>query len=255
MNILEVKNLTIDYKNLKRAIDSLSFPIEEGKIACIVGESGSGKSTLGRAIVNLLPKGGDIKSGEILYKGADILKLNSKELQTIRGRKIYTVFQNPMAVFNPSLTMEEQIYSLVKSHKDVTRDFFKLKMTEILDTLGFKDSSSALESYPFQLSGGMLQRMAIASGIFIEPEIIIADEPTTSLDAIIQKKILLEFLRINREMKTTIILITHDFGVVAEVGDHVVVMKDGQVVELGNVHKIFDSPKEEYTKSLIENIL
>lgn len=254
-NILEVKKLKTVFntsEGTKEVVKEINFEIKKGKITCVVGQSGSGKSMTAMSIIKILPKNAHIPEGSILFKGQDLIKMSDKDMRSVRGKKIFSIFQNPINCFNPSLTMETQIYDLISSNIIIGRKEFKDKICSIMEKLNLKDPYIILNQYPFQLSGGMLQRMMIAAAIFMEPEIIIADEPTTALDVTTQKEILKQFKLIQKKLNTTILMITHDFGVVAEMADEVIVMKDGSIVEKGNVFEIFNNPKHTYTVSLIK---
>lgn len=253
--ILEIKNLKTQFKirnEIKEVVKGISLEVKKGKITCIVGQSGSGKSMTAMSIINILPKNASISQGSIFFQGQDLVKMSDKEMRDIRGKKIFSVFQNPINCFNPSLTLGSQIYDLISSNMIVNRKEFEVKFCDIMESLNLQNPQIILKQYPFQLSGGMLQRMMIAAAIFMEPEIIIADEPTTALDVTTQKEILKQFKAIQKKFNTSILIITHDFGVVAEMADDVIVMKDGCVVEKGNVFEIFNSPKHSYTISLIK---
>lgn len=254
-NILEVKELTTVFKTsegIKEVVKKIDFEVKKGKITCIVGQSGSGKSMTAMSIIQILPKSGYISGGSILFKGQNLIEMTDRELRSVRGKKIFSIFQNPINCFNPSLTMGTQIYDLVSSNMGINRKDFENKICSIMESLNLEKPAAILNQYPFQLSGGMLQRMMIAAAIFMEPEIIIADEPTTALDVTTQKEILKQFKFIQKKFNTTILMITHDFGVVAEMADEVIVMKDGSIVEKGNVFEIFNNPKHSYTISLIK---
>lgn len=254
-NILEVKELTTVFKTsegIKEVVKGINFEVKKGKITCIVGQSGSGKSITAMSIIKILPKDAAITEGSVLFQGHDLVKMTDKDMRTVRGKQVFSIFQNPVNCFNPSLTMGTQIYDLVSSNVVINRKDFENKICNIMESLNLKDPSVILNQYPFQLSGGMLQRMMIAAAIFMEPEIIIADEPTTALDVTTQKEILKQFNIIQKKFNTTILMITHDFGVVAEMADEVIVMNDGCIVEKGSVFEIFNNPKHSYTISLIK---
>ncbi|AKN31486.1 nickel ABC transporter ATP-binding protein [Clostridium carboxidivorans P7] len=254
-NILEVKELNTAFKTekgIKEVVKGINFEVKKSKITCIVGQSGSGKSVTAMSIIKMLPKSGYISGGSILFNGEDLIKMTDGEIRKVRGKKIFSIFQNPINCFNPSLTMETQIYDLISSNMTINRKEFENKICSVMEKLNLEDPAVILKQYPFQLSGGMLQRMMIAAAIFMEPEIIIADEPTTALDVTTQKEILKQFKLIQKKFNTTILMITHDFGVVAEMADEVIVMKDGSIVEKGNVFEIFNNPKHPYTISLIK---
>lgn len=254
-NILEVKELNTAFKTekgIKEVVKGINFEVKKSKITCIVGQSGSGKSVTAMSIIKMLPKSGYISRGSILFNGQDLVKMTDGEIREVRGKRIFSIFQNPINCFNPSLTMETQIYDLISSNMTIDKKEFENKICSIMENLNLQDPAVILKQYPFQLSGGMIQRMMIAAAIFMEPEIIIADEPTTALDVTTQKEILKQFKLIQKKFNTTILMITHDFGVVAEMADEVIVMKDGSIVEKGNVFEIFNNPKHPYTISLIK---
>lgn len=254
-NIIEVKKLKTIFNmesGIKEIVKGISFDIKKGKVTCIVGESGSGKSVTVTSMIKMLPKNASISEGNILFHGQDLTKMTEREITEIRGKKIFSVFQNPMNCFNPSITMGTQIYDLISSNIKIGRKEFENKFCEIMRNINLENPIAILNQYPFQLSGGMLQRMIIAAAIFMKPDIIIADEPTTALDVTTQKEILKQFKIIQKKYNTTILMITHDFGVVAEIADEVIVMQEGTIVEKGNVFEIFNAPKHSYTISLIK---
>lgn len=238
--ILEIQNLSlfiVDEKNQDNCVlEDVSMEIPAGKITCLVGESGSGKSMTIASILGLIP--------EMAYFGE-----NSSIL--FNGEHIFSVFQDPMNSFNQSLKVGRQLYQMAKGYLNIMKENFEKGFCEILRTLNFENPALVLNQYPFELSGGMLQRLMIGCGIFIKPSLIIADEPTTALDVTVQKDILNTFMKINRTQGTTILLVTHDFGVVAEIADEVIVMQKGKIVERGDVFRIFDQPQKAYTKRLI----
>lgn len=252
-SILKVEDLCVSFNGPEgsfRAVDNISFEVEVGRITCVVGQSGSGKSMTALSLINRVPLLGEV-SGKVIFKERNLLDLCFKEMREIRGRHIFSIFQHPMNSLNPSIKIGKQLYEFVKSHGVKGKKQFYKEITEILDTLNFLNSNIVLEQYPFQLSGGMLQRVMIGLAIWMKPEIIVADEPTTALDAIVQKEILKQFSVIRKMFDVSILLITHDLGVVAEIADDVIVMKEGRVVEKGDVYKIFNNPQETYTKSLL----
>ncbi|MCR1933300.1 ABC transporter ATP-binding protein [Clostridium tepidum] len=252
MNILEVKGIKIEEeKNKKNLINDMNFEIEKGKITCIVGESGSGKTMTAMSIIRMLPEGVKCTKGEIIFNGENIFNFSKEKLREFRGKRIFSIFQNSINCFNPSIIMEMQIYDMIRSHYNMDKKNFQRKIINIMKNINLKNPEVILKQYPFQLSGGMLQRMMIASAVLMEPDIIIADEPTTALDLTSQKDILNQFKMIKKELNTTILMITHDFGVVAEISDNVIIMQNGNIIEKGTVYNIFDNPKENYTKILI----
>lgn len=252
-SILKVEDLRVSFNGPEgsiRAVDGISFEVEVGKITCVVGQSGSGKSMTALSLINMVPLLGEV-SGKVIFKERNLLDLCFKEMREIRGRHIFSIFQHPMNSLNPSIKIGKQLFGFAKSHGMNEKKQFYKEIAEILDTLNFVSSNFVLDQYPFQLSGGMLQRVMIALAIWMRPEIIIADEPTTALDAIVQKEILKQFSVIRKMYDVSILLITHDLGVVAEIADDVIVMKEGKVVENGNVYKIFNNPQDPYTESLL----
>jgi oligopeptide/dipeptide ABC transporter ATP-binding protein len=259
MTILEVKNLITSFDTEAgrvRAVDGVSFSVKEGKTLGIVGESGCGKSVTSLSVMRLLPKpSGVIESGKILLRDQDIVKLDPKDLYKIRGRKISMIFQEPMTALNPVHTVGKQIGEIFKIH------FPKMKKKEIftksvgmLKKVGIPDPEQRYSEYPHQLSGGMRQRIMIAMALSTEPEILIADEPTTALDVTVQAQILKLMNDLQKETGMSIIFITHDLGVIAEVSDDVVVMYAGKVVERAPVKKLFKNPKHPYTIGLLNSI-
>jgi ABC-type dipeptide/oligopeptide/nickel transport system ATPase component len=253
--LLEVTDLQVVFpaeSGLFAAVDGISFQILKGGITCLVGQSGSGKSITGLAISGMLPGNARVAKGRLRFNGMELLPYNQQQLVAIRGKRIFSIFQNPMNSFNPSITLGRQLYNLAASHGLITKEIFVKRMTEILAILSFCEPYRILGQYPFQLSGGMLQRVMIACAILLQPDLIIADEPTTALDVMVQKQILQQFRIIREKWQTAFLLITHDFGVVAELADDVLVMKEGKIVEAGDVFKIFDHPGDSYTQSLIK---
>ncbi len=215
MNILEVKGLKIEEEqNKKNLVNNADFEIEKGKITCMVGgESGSGKTMTAMSIIGMLPEGVKAtKGGRIIFNGENIFSFSKEKLKNFRGKKIFSIFQNPINCFNSSVIMETQIYDMVCSHYNMDKKSFQEKIINIMRNINLKKPEVLLKQYPFQLSGGMLQRMMIASAIIMEPDIIIADEPTTALDLVSQKDILNQLKMIKEKLSTTILMITHDFG-------------------------------------------
>jgi len=243
--LLEVRNLSLSYGQ-KKVLKDVSFSLDGGQILCIVGESGSGKTSILLSIMGLIPKNG-VLSSSILLEGKELVGLPESEYAKVRGRLIGMVFQEPSLYLDPLFKIKDQILEAYISHfgkKDERRVF------EVLKKVGVQDVERILNSYPHQLSGGLRQRICIAIATVCDPILVLADEPTTALDLTVQKKILGLFTNLKEEGKG-IILVTHDFGVVAEVADWVLVLKEGEVVEYGSVWDIFDNPKSEYTKSLL----
>lgn len=237
-----------------RAVDGISFSVNKGEIVGIVGESGSGKSVTALSILNLVPPPGRITEGRILFNGLELTALDNDKLRGIRGAKIGMVFQEPMSYFNPVLTIGEQIAETIREHLRINRKKIRELTIESLRAVGFPSPEERHREYPHQLSGGMLQRAMLAMALCCGPELLIADEPTTALDVTIQFQILELLKTIRDERGTSILLITHDFGIIADCADRVIVMKSGKIVEEGKTIDIFNSPHHQYTMELLESM-
>lgn len=253
--IFEAKNIEIKFNlrgKILTAVRNSSLDLYKGETLAIVGESGSGKSVFTKSFVGMLDKNGWISSGEILYDGKDLTKYKTeKEWLNIRGKKIAMVFQDPMTSLNPLKTIGEQIREVITWHRGTEKEKAKEEAIEILKLVGIHDAELRYKQYPHEFSGGMRQRVVIATAIACRPEILICDEPTTALDVTIQAQILKLIKDIQKELGMTVIYITHDLGVVANVADRVAVMYAGQIVEYGLSHEIFKNPKHPYTKALL----
>jgi peptide/nickel transport system ATP-binding protein len=250
MEILKVENLTVFYPNSKKpAVDKVSFSLRKGEILCIVGESGSGKSTLLYAIAGLLPRGCKV-SGKVLFKERNLLFLSEGQLNKIRGKDIGFIFQEPSVYLDPLFPVGKQIEETCKIHSPEGAFCFQ-KTIEKLRYCGIADAERVYRSYPHQLSGGLKQRVNIADATVNDPLLLLADEPTTALDVSTQKAVLNLFRKL-KEDGNSIILVTHDFGVVWEVADRVLVMKEGQKVEENDVFSLYRNPQHPYTKRLVE---
>ncbi len=256
--VLEVKKLVTKFMTddgLVTAVDNISFDVFKGQTLGIVGESGSGKSVSALSILRLIPNPpGIIDSGEILFKGEDILKKNLNEMRNIRGNKISMIFQEPMTSLNPVFTIGNQIKEVIKLHQNLKKSEINNRAIEMLRLVGIPEPDKRINEYPHQLSGGMRQRIIIAMSLACQPEVLIADEPTTALDVTIQAQILDLMNRLQQELGMGIIMITHDLGVVAEVCHHVCVMYCGKLVEKANVKELFANPQHPYTQGLIKSI-
>ncbi|AAC07884.1 ABC transporter ATP-binding protein [Aquifex aeolicus] len=251
MSLLEVKNLNLWYRE-KQVLFDVSFEVKIGEILCIVGESGSGKSSILFTILRLLPPYARV-SGSVKFLGRELLKLSEREMKSIRGKEVGMVFQEPSLYLDPLFTVGSQIEETYLSHFKAGRREAYEACIKAMKKAGIPKPEEKYRMYPHQLSGGLKQRVCIANAIVCEPKLVLADEPTTALDVSVQRRILALFRNMKEEGKA-VILITHDFGVVAEVGDRVIVLKDGKVVEEGDVFEIFDNPKHEYTKKLLSAI-
>lgn len=259
MALLEIKNLNTYFvadTEVIKAVNGVSLSVEKGDSVAIVGGSGSGKTVLALSILRLIDESCRIVSGEILFDGDDVVKMSDEKLRSIRGRKISMIFQEPMSSLNPVLTIGDQIEESILVHDPkLSRAELISRSIELLNIVGIKDPDKKITCYPFELSGGMRQRVMIAMAIASRPDILIADEPTTALDVTIQAQIL-ELLRdLQKKFSMTLILITHDFGIVSEMAKKVFVMHNGKIVESGSLEGVFNHPKDEYTKKLLEAAL
>jgi oligopeptide/dipeptide ABC transporter ATP-binding protein len=256
--LLAVKNLVTSFRTdagTLRAVDGVSFDVPKGQSVGIVGESGSGKSVTSLSIMRLVSApAGRIESGQVLYAGKDVLALSEREMRSLRGRKISMIFQEPMSSLNPVYTVGSQIREVIRLHQKVSRGEAKKKTIEMLRLVGIASPETRADAYPHQLSGGMRQRVMIAMALACEPELLIADEPTTALDVTIQAQILDLLRRLQDKLRMSIILITHDLGVVAEFAQQMVVMYAGRVVEKGPVAELFRRPRHPYTEGLLRSI-
>jgi oligopeptide/dipeptide ABC transporter ATP-binding protein len=257
MTLLSVQNLRVYYKVGNRlylkAVDNISFSIAEGEIVALVGESGSGKSTVALAILRLLPPVAEIIGGEIIFKGRNILSMVSSELRSIRGKEIGTIFQEPVSYLNPLIKVGEQITECLMVHEGLDKITATEKAKKLLEKVRIPDPDRIFHHYPHQLSGGMAQRVALAIAISCNPSLLIADEPTSNLDVTVQAQILNMLKKLNTETMMSILLITHDLGVVSGIADRVIVMYAGKLVEDTDVKNIFSQPLHPYSKLLLQS--
>ena len=256
--ILQVKDLNISFHTFSgevKAIRGVNFDLYNGETLAIVGESGSGKSVTTKAIMRLLPEhNSEIKSGEILFDGKDLTKLTDKQMQKIRGHDISMIFQDPMTSLNPTMKIGNQIMEPLIKHQNMSKHSAKERAIELLKLVGIPKPEIRVNQYPHQFSGGMRQRVVIAIALACNPKILIADEPTTALDVTIQAQILELMKDLQKKIDTSIIFITHDLGVVANVADRVAVMYGGKIVEIGTADEIFYNPQHPYTWGLISSM-
>ena len=256
MSFLKINNLSVDYEMRRETVyaaKNVNIDVNRGEILGLVGESGSGKSTVGNAIINLIDEPGKISNGSIVLDGINILE-DPENIVKYRGKKIGLIFQDPQTSLNPILTIGEQLIETIQTHLNLNTDDARSKATNLLKEVGIKDAEIRFNNYPHQFSGGMRQRVVISLALCCEPELLIADEPTTALDVSIQSQILDLIKRLTKERNLAVILITHDMGVIAETTDRVAVMKNGDLVEIGPTKEILTKPKEIYTRSLVSSV-
>lgn len=249
---LHVKDLVVEYTSegdLVHAVNSVSFSVKRGRSLGLVGETGAGKTSIAKAIIGVLPDiSARVPSGEIYLDGNDLLQIGEKEMRKVRGRRISMIFQDPMTALNPTMRIGNQISEVIKLHNDVSKVEATRRAVEMLEMVGIP--AERFTEYPHQFSGGMKQRVVIAMALACHPELLIADEPTTALDVTIQAQVLEMMTNLKNELKTSMIMITHDLGVVAETCDDVAVVYAGQILEYGSLEEIFDNPTHPYTVGL-----
>lgn len=252
--VLSVRDLTINLpSNMERAyaVDDISFDLYSGEILCIIGESGSGKSVTANAIMGLLSPAITVASGTIRFKGHDLIQTDEQTLRALRGRAVSIIFQDPLSALNPLMTIGDQIAEVMEAHRVGTAESRSAKIIDLLDEVGLPDPALLQHQYPFRLSGGQRQRVMIAMALALDPDVLIADEPTTALDVTTQAQILELIRKIQRRKNMSVMFITHDFGVVAEIADRVIVMEKGHLVEQGPADVVLNTPEHPYTKRLI----
>ena len=256
-NLLEINNLSVDFPSRRgqvSAVKKVSIGVAKGEVLGLVGESGAGKSTLGNSVINLLEPPGHISGGEIIFDGMRIDQLSNEEMRKIRGAKIGTIFQDPQTSLNPLMTIGKQLSETLIETLRISGASAREKSIELLESVGIPYPETRLDAYPHQFSGGMRQRVVIALALAGDPDLIIADEPTTALDVSIQKQILDLIKSLCKQRNLGVIIVTHDIGVIAEIADRVAVMYNGQLVEQGKVTQVLQKPKHDYTKSLISAV-
>ncbi len=255
--ILSLRNLNVRYRtkeSVTYAVDDVSLDLERGKVLALIGESGAGKTTVGMSILRLLPQTGEILSGQVMFDGQDLLTAPEQTLRTIRGRRIAMIFQDPVAGLNPVLSIGSQVAEMLTSHISMNKKEARQRSLQILRNVGLSDPERVAKAYPFQLSGGMCQRVMIGIATALDPDVIVADEPTSALDVTIQAQILHQLNVLRETRGTSILLITHDFGVVAQVADDVAVMYAGRVVETGAATQMLKTPLHPYTHALLATL-
>jgi oligopeptide/dipeptide ABC transporter ATP-binding protein len=256
-NLLEVSKLTTTIKLRRgaiRPVDGVSFSVKQGEILGLVGESGCGKSMTALTIMRLLPPAATAPSGSIRFDGQDLLRLSRRRMRHIRGKDISMVFQEPMTALDPAFTIGSQLTETILAHERADHTAARRRAVEMLDRVGIVNPASRLNDYPHQFSGGMRQRVMLAMALLLRPKLLVADEPTTALDVTIQAQILDLIARLQAEMDMSVILITHNLGVVYEIADRVAVMYAGEIVELAPVRQIFENPLHPYTQGLLRSM-
>ena len=255
--VLSIDDVSIEYKTREgpvRAVRGASLTMERGEIVALVGESGSGKTTLGLAILRILPRNADQTTGTIRYEHRNIGEMDRRELQRIRGDQISMIFQDPIAGLNPIITVGQQVEEVITSHRSVSKDEARERALGALNAMRLPDPIRIAKSFPGELSGGMCQRIMIAIATALDPQVLIADEPTASLDVTVQAQILYELERLRDERGTAILLITHDMGVVAQIAERVAIIYAGKMMEVDDVVPLYQQPRHPYTWALLDTL-
>lgn len=258
-HLLQVENLRVVFNTRDGqtvAVEDLSFSLQSGQVLGIVGESGSGKSVACYSLLGLVPSPpGKVEAGRALFHGDDLLRMSEAQLRAVRGNKIAMIFQDPMTCLNPYMRIADQLIEVLREHSSISKKEARSKAIAALDEVGIRDAATRIDDYPHQFSGGMRQRVMIAMALLAEPELLIADEPTTALDVTVQAQILALIKNLQRTRQLAVIFITHDLGVAAQMADHIVVMEKGRMVEQGLTQEIFAAPREAYTQKLLAAVL
>ncbi|MDE7243093.1 MAG: ABC transporter ATP-binding protein [Oscillospiraceae bacterium] len=252
--ILRYEHVDISY-NGSLTVKDVSFTLEEGEILGVVGESGSGKSTLIKAAMGLLGPSGMVTRGDIWYKGKNLPDLPDRELRKLNGPELGMIFQHAGSSFCPIRTVGAQLYEAASEHERLSQKKFRQQALELLGKLGFENGKRILDSYPFELSGGMQQRVGIAAAMILNPSVLLADEPTSALDVSVQKQVVEEMLLVRKTFGTSIILVAHSIGVIGAMADKVLVLKDGEMVEYGETQQVLNAPENAYTRKLMSAVL
>jgi len=256
-NLLEVTNLDLEFKTSRgilKALSGISFEVQRGEVFGIVGETGCGKTVTGLSVLRLLPRSAKITNGTIEFDGTNLLDVNASEMERIRGGKIAMIFQDPSSSLNPVFSIRSQMLRVVRQHTELNAKQATVRASEMLEAVGLPDVKRILSSYPHQLSGGQQQRVMIAMALSCRPQLLIADEPTTALDVTIQAQILMLLRDLQKQFDISVILITHNLGVVAQTCDRLAVLYAGRVAEIGTTQNIFNNPQHPYTRGLINAI-
>ena len=252
--MLEIKDLTIQYGDKDPVVENFSLSLKKGEIITIVGESGSGKSTVLSSILGLLPNGGKIISGDIIYNGESMLSKSLNQWRELRGTEITMISQDSGGTLNPIRKIGKQFVEYIQTHSKMSVKEAEEKAEDMFSKVNLPDPEIIMKSYPHQLSGGMKQRVGIAMALTFHPKIILGDEPTSALDVITQAQIVKEIMDLRKKFDTSIIMVTHNLGVAAYISDKIIVMQNGKIVDAGNKNEVIENPKSEYTKKLLEAV-
>lgn len=252
--MLEIKDLTIQYGDKLPVVENFSLSLKKGEIITIVGESGSGKSTVLSSILGLLPHGGKIISGDIIYNGESMLNKSLNQWRELRGTEITMISQDSGGTLNPIRKIGKQFVEYIQTHSKMSAKEAEEKAKDMFSKVNLPDPEIIMKSYPHQLSGGMKQRVGIAMALTFHPKIILGDEPTSALDVITQAQIVKEIMDLRKKFDTSIIMVTHNLGVAAYISDKIIVMQNGKIVDAGNKNEVIENPKSEYTKKLLEAV-
>ena len=248
-NVLTVEHLSIAYQGVPAVMD-VNFTLERGKVLTIVGESGSGKTTVIRALMGLLPVGGEVTEGTLLFNGKDLRNLSKAEWRSIRGKDMAMIFQDSGSALDPIVRIGKQFRELFKSHIEITNDECDRRAIELLESVALPNCADILRRYPHELSGGQRQRVGIAMALALDPALLIGDEPTSALDVTTQSQVVMQMMELSKEHNSAIVMVTHNLGVAAYMSDYIIVMKKGRVVDAGTPQEILENPSNEYTKQL-----
>lgn len=248
-NVLTVEHLSIAYQGVPAVMD-VNFTLERGKVLTIVGESGSGKTTVIRALMGLLPVGGEVTEGTLLFNGKDLRNLSKSEWRSIRGKDMAMIFQDSGSALDPIVRIGKQFRELFKSHVEITNDECDRRAIELLESVSLPNGADILRRYPHELSGGQRQRVGIAMALALDPALLIGDEPTSALDVTTQSQVVMQMMELSKVHNSAIVMVTHNLGVAAYMSDYIIVMKKGCVVDAGTPQEILENPSNEYTKQL-----
>lgn len=252
MSLLEIKDIEIKYgKSKTPSVEHFSLSMEKGEIVSIVGESGSGKTTVIRAVLGLLPGGGRVEKGDIVFQGKSVLDFKKDQWKALRGSEISMIFQDSGAMINPIRRIGDQFVEYIRTHQKISRKEAWAKAEEMLSRMHLPNAENIMKEYPFQLSGGMRQRVGIAMAMTFQPKLLLADEPTSALDVTIQAQIVRQFMELRRTYDTAMIVVTHNIGVAAYMADQLIVMQHGKIVDAGTREEVMGNPKSDYTKNLL----